>query len=98
MQYRPTIVTLGLLVFLSAPMSADALAADGAQPESHPVEQATARSLAGYWTSERLQAAVPSAIPALSASEVRTEPRQDSSGAEAVTDIPGTKSPRKLAE
>ena len=98
MQYKPTVATLGLLAFLVAPMSANALASDGAQPQSKPVDQATARTLAGYWTSDRLQSATPSAVPALSASEVRTMQRQGPSDAGTVTDAPGAKSPRKLAD
>ena len=98
MQYKPTITTLGLLAFVVAPMSANVLAADGAQPESNPVEQTTARSLTAYWTSERLQAAEPSAVPALSASETRAKPQRGSSDADTVADVPGAKSPRKLAD
>ena len=98
MPYKPSIATLGLLAFLVAPMSADTLAADGAQPESKPVEQATARTLAGYWTSDRLQSATPRAVPALSASEVRKKPHQGPSDAGTAVDVPGAKSPRKLAD
>ena len=98
MQYMPTIATFGLLAFLVAPTSVNAQTDDGAQPASTPVEQATARTLAGYWTSDRLQAATPHAVPALSASEVRTKPHQGSPDAGTVTDVPGAKSPRKLAD
>lgn len=98
MQHRPAIATLGLLAFLLAPTSANAQANDGAQPESSLVEQATARTLAGYWTVDRLQSAAPRAVPAVSASEARTKPHQGSSDAETLADVPGAKSPRKLAD
>ena len=98
MQYKAKIAVLGLLALLVAPMPVSAQTTDGAQPESNPVEQATARTLAGYWTGDRLQSATSSALPALSASELRTKPPQEPSDGGTEADVPGAKSPRKLAD
>ena len=98
MQYKAKTVMLGLLALLVAPMPVSAQTTDGAQPESNPVEQATARTLVGYWTGDRLQSATPSALPTLSASEVRTKPHPGTTDGGTEADVPGAKSPRKLAD